>query len=85
MKDLTDTIGVPLKTDNEKKNGFIKDYFGWRNEGRKVDEEEEKRERYSELTGSSQERMEELVRQALGGTFNKSAPGLDGIGYKLIK
>ena len=50
-----------------------------------MDEEEEERERYSGLTGISQEKMEELVRQALAGMSNKSAPGLDGIGYKLIK
>jgi len=85
MRDLTDTMGVPLKTDNEKKNGLIIDHFGWRNEGRKVDEIEEERERYPGLTSISQEKMEELVRKDLVGTSNKSAPGLDSIGYKLIK
>jgi len=54
---LTDTTGVPLKTDNEKKNGLIRDHFGWRNEGRKGNKEEEKRERYPGLTGISQEEM----------------------------
>jgi len=85
MGDLTDTTGVPLKTDNEKKNGLIRDHFGWRNEVRKVDEEEEERERYPGLTGINQEKMEELVRKALAGTSNRAAPGPDGIGYKLIK
>jgi len=85
MGDLTDTTGIPLKTDNEKKNGIIKDHFGWRNAGMKVDEEEEEREKYPGLTGIKQEKMEELVRKALAGTSNKSAPGPDGIGYKLIK
>jgi len=85
MGDLTDTMGAPLKTDNKKKNSVIRDHFGWRNEGRKVDEEEEERERYLGLTGISQEKMEKLVRKALAGTSNKSAPGPDGIGYKLIK
>jgi len=85
MGDLIDATGVPLKTDNEKKNGLIRDHFGWINEGRKVDDIEEERERYSGLTGISQEKMEELGRKALAGTTNKSAPGLDGIGYKLIK
>jgi len=28
MGDLTDTVGVPLKMDNEKKNGQIRDHFG---------------------------------------------------------
>jgi len=85
MGDLIDTAGVPLKIDNEKKNGLIRDHFGWRNEGRTVDEIEEERERYSRLTGINQEKMEELVRKALAGMSNKSAPGSDGIGYKLIK
>ena len=84
MEDLTDTTGVPLKTDSEKKNGLIRDHFGWRNDSRKVDETEEERERYSG-TSIDQEKMEELVMKALAGTSNRSAPGLDGIGYKLIK
>jgi len=83
--DLTDVAEVPLKTDSEKLNGLIRDHFGWRNEGRKVDEEEEEKERYSGLTSINQEKMEKLVRKALAGTSNKSAPGPDGIGYKLIK
>jgi len=85
MGDLTDMMGVPLKTDNEKKNDLIRDHFGWRNKGRKVDKDEEERERYSGWTGISQENMEELVRKALAGTSNRLAPGPDGIGYKLIK
>jgi len=51
--DLTDMAGVPLKTDNEKKTSLIRDHFEWRNKGRKVDEIEEERERYSELTDIS--------------------------------
>ena len=85
MGDLTGTAGVPIKTDNQKKNGLIRDHFGWRNEGRKVDEEEEERERYPGLTGISQEKMKQMVRKALAGTSNKSVPGPDGIGYKMIK
>jgi len=85
MGDLTDKTGVPLKMDNEKKNGLIRDHFGWRNDGRKVDKMEEERERYSGLTGIRQQKMEELVRKALAGMSNRSAPGPDGIGYKLIK
>jgi len=53
MGDLTDMTDVPLKMDNEKKNGLIRDHFGWRIEGRKVNEVEEERERYPGLTGSS--------------------------------
>jgi len=85
MRDLTDTAGVPLKMDSEKKNGLIRNHFGWRNDGRKVDEMEEERERYSGLTSISQEKIEELVRKALARTSNRSAPGPDGIRYKLIK
>jgi len=85
MGHLTDTTGIPLKTDNEKKNDLIRDHFGWRNEGRKVDKEEEESERYLGLTSISQEKMEELVRKALAGKSNRSASGPDGIGYKLIK
>jgi len=85
MGDLTDTTEVPLKTDNENKTGLIRDYFGWRNKGRKVDEEEEERERYSCTTGIKQEKMEELVRKALARRSNRSAPEPDRIGYKLIK
>ena len=50
-----------------------------------MDEEEEERERYLGLTSISQGKMEELVRKALVGTSNKSAPGPNGIRYKLIK
>ena len=85
MADLTDTMVVPLKMDNENNNGFIRDHFGWRNEGRKVGKQEEERERYLGMTGISQENMEELVRKALAGMSNKSAPGPDGLGFKLIK
>jgi len=84
MGDLTDRTGVPLKTNSEKKNGLIRDHFWGRNDGRKVDETEEERERYPG-TGIDQEKIEELVRKALAGTSNRSAPGPDGIGYKLIK
>jgi len=34
MGDLTGVAGVPLKTDNEKKNSLFRGHFGWRNEGR---------------------------------------------------
>jgi len=85
MGDPTDTVGVPLKTDNEKKNGLIRNHFGWRNKGRKVDEIEEERKRYAGLTGISHKRMEELVRKALAGTSNKSALEPDRIRFKLIK
>ena len=47
--------------------------------------EEEEKERYLGMTGINQKKMEELVRKALAGTSNNSAPGPDGIGYKLIK
>jgi len=57
MGDLTDTAGVPLKMDCEKKKGLIRDHFGWRNEGSKVDEIEKERERYTGLTGINQEKI----------------------------
>jgi len=57
MGDLTDAMGVPLQTDNEKKNGLIRNHFGWRNEGRKVDKEEGERERYPGLTGINSEEI----------------------------
>jgi len=85
MGDLTDRVGVPFKTDREKKNRLIRDHFGWRNDSRKVDKIEEERERYSGLIGITQEKKEELVRKALARTSNRSAPALDGMGYKLIK
>jgi hypothetical protein len=64
MGDLTDTMGSPLQTDEEKKNGLIKDHLGWRNDGRKVGEGgEEDRERYSGATDTNLEEMEKLVRK----------------------
>jgi len=126
MGDLTDIAGISLKTDNEKKNGLIRDHFGWGPEGRNIEIESEgdrfevlaeqpqgrtpietegageatnqaesREEARSQaegkggatgrITGLSQEERERLVRKALVGTSNKSAPRPDGIGYKLIK
>jgi len=68
----------------EKKTRLIHDYFDWRPVSRKVAEEEGGGSR-DQTTGIGQEEMELLVRKALAATSNKSVPGLDGIGYKLIE
>jgi len=84
MGALSDTTGVQLKTDNEKKNHLIQDHFGWRLESRKV----EKEEWYNSIvqsTGIVQEDIESLLRKALARTSNKSALEPDSIRYKLIK
>jgi len=75
--------GIELGIDEEKVTGLVKDYFGWRDDGRGV-EEAEREEEEREPT-DRQGQLEEKVRKALSGTNNLSAPEPDGIGYRLIK
>jgi len=70
--------------DDEKKNGLFKDHFGCRSEGRKVKEEEADRV-INRATGIRQEEIELWIRKNLGETSNKSAPGPNGIEYRIIQ
>ena len=81
MGDLTDTNRVNLKTTEAKVKDIVRDHFMSREEGRRIGEESEKRDAARGHT----EEMEKSVYKALSGTSNTSAPGLDSIGYKLIK
>jgi len=83
MKKLINVGGIELGTDEEKVTGLVKDHFGWREDGSGVEvpeREEEERE-----PTNRQGQLEEEVRKVLSRTSNSSAPGLDGIGYRLIK
>jgi len=83
MKKLVDVGGIELGTDEKKMTGLVKDHFSWREDRRGVEEvkkEEEERE-----PTDRQKQLEEEVRKALSKTSNSSAPGPDGIGYRLIK
>jgi len=83
MKKLVDVGGVELRSDEEKVTGLVKDYFGWREDGRGVEEVEREDERGESTDRQGQ--LEEEVRKALSGTSNSSTPGPDGIGYRLIR
>jgi len=75
--------GVEVSTDEEKVTGLVRDHFGWRSDGRGVEEAE--REEEERRPTDRQEQLEEDVRKALSGTSNSLALGPDGIGYRLIK
>ena len=83
MKKLVDVKRVGLETDKEKVTELVKDHFGWRQDGRGVEEAEREEEERRSTNRLGQ--LQEEVRKALSGTNNSSAPGLDGIGYMLIK
>jgi len=83
MKKLVDVEGVELETDGEKVTRLVKDHFSWREDGRGVEEAEREEEKRGPTDRQGQ--LEEEVRKALSGTSNSSAPGPDGIGYRLIK
>jgi len=63
--------------------GLVKDHFEWRDDGKEVEEAE--REERESGPMDRQGQLEEEMRKALSGTSNSSTPGLDGIGYRLIK
>ena len=85
MRGLDDD-GKGCNTDDDKlqalvgRNFITKDHELPRVGGGKAGEEE-----VEEDVGHSVEELEEKVRGALRGTSNKSAPGPDGISYRLIK
>ena len=83
MKKLVDVEGVELGTDEEKVMGWVKDHFGWRDDGREVEEAEREEEERGPTDRQGQ--LEEEIRKALSRTSNLSAPGPDRIGYRLIK
>ena len=81
MGDLTDTNGVNLNTTETKVRRFVRDHFGWRKEGREIEDETEKEEGRERQA----KEIENLICKALSGMSNVSAPVPDDIGYKLIK
>jgi len=83
MKKLVDVGEIELGTDEEKVTELVKDHFGWREDGRGVEEAERKEEERESTDGQGQ--LEEEVRKALSRTSNSSALGPDGIRYRLIK
>jgi len=83
MKKLVDVGGGELGTDKEKVMGLVKDHFGWRENGRGV-EEAEREEEEREPT-DRQGQLEEEVRKSLSRTSNSLTPGPDRIRYRLIK
>jgi len=62
---------------------LVKDHFGWKDDGKGVEEVE--REKEGREPTNRQGQLEEEMRKALSGASNLSAPGLGGIGYRLIK
>src|SRR5437868_7052128 len=87
MVDLTSVEGKKLETDEEKREGLCKDHFGWDKQGREVRETEEEGgdEGDDQMRGESLSQLEAEVRKALASTKNASAPGPDGISYRMIK
>ena len=80
MRNLRDLEGTTLQMDVEKTGGLVRDLFGW-NEDPEVEGHQES----VEYGQDEIKHMEESVRRALIGTKNSSAPGPDGISYRLIK
>lgn len=69
-----------METDKEKSDGLVRDLFRWN------DEVIAERTLYSAGYGQDEiDDMEDSVRKALMGTTNSSAPGPDGVSYRLIK
>jgi len=82
MRKLTSQDGTELSTEKDKVQGLVKDHFGWNDNRRKVDEEEEvdnKREI------AKAEEIRRWAKEALSKTSNASAVGLNGISYRFIK
>ena len=82
MGRLKDARGRWLDADVEKVRCPVSEVFGGSEEGGGSDHVGE-----ADYVGSllSRDEIESAVRQALGKTKNGSAPGPDGIGYRLIK
>jgi len=76
MKKLIDVGGVELETDEEKVGGLVKDYFGWREDRRSVEERNvEEQEEGEEEEGEFANRQGQIEKELLSGTSNASAPG----------
>ena len=82
MRNLKDKEGRALGSEKEKVEGLVRDLFGWR-EG--MTDLEETGSAGRERGVEEVERMMALVVRALMGTKNSSAPGPDGVSYRLIK
>ena len=80
MRNLRDLEGTPLGTDGQKVEELVRDLLGWNEESEGEGPQESAEYGHDEIQD-----MEERVRRALMGTKNSSAPGPDGISYRLIK
>ena len=80
LRNLQDLPGTTLVTDKQRSNGLVKDLFGWNDEWEKDGSPDSSEYEYKEIDD-----MEDRVRRALMGTKNSSAPGPDGLSYRLIK
>ena len=83
MKLLRDVDNNLFNKDDKKAEGLISDHFVW-NEGRKVNEKEERGEN-EEVEKGTQEEMVTKVEIALSRTHNSSASGPDSIRYRFNK
>jgi len=81
VKELKDIGGRSWRQTRRKWQGWSKDHFRLRVEGRMVGEAEEEEAQ----DGWKRKELEEWVKRVLSGTTNQSASGTDGIGYKLVK
>ena len=84
MRRLRTKEGKELILEQEKMQGLVRDLFGW-DEDRQPTTNIQCDERVNGIGDNEKETMIEQVRKALSGTSNSSAPGPDGINYKLLK
>ena len=83
MKALVDDDNTPCNTDDDKLRALVDRNFLTNDQAPlevEADAEEE-----DAVCGYSTEELEGKVRETLRGTSNRSAPGPDGISYRLIK
>ena len=85
MRRLKMKEGKELISEQEKVQGLVQDLFGWDKDRQPTTTAQCDDERVEYFGHSEKEVMIEQVRKALSGTSNSSAPGPDGINYKLLK
>ena len=73
-----------LISDQEKVQGLVQDLFGW-DENRQPTRVPQPEERRNDIGDNEGRFMVAQVIKALSGTSNSSAPGPDGVSYKLLK
>src|SRR5437879_5294560 len=83
MGSRKDSEGRELGTEHKKAEGLIKEHFGWDNDRRRLQEEENAE--VGEVGEKDIRKIRRWVEQVLSGTSNASAPGSDGISYRFLK